>query len=206
MTVGAISNKHYTYADYLNWESDHRCEIIDGDVFAMNSPGSGHQRIVRELSTQLAVYFANKKCEVFCAPLDVIFRGNAKSDSEARTVVQPDIMVVCDPSKIEEHGVIGAPDLIVEVTSPSTASYDNIKKRALYEREGVQEFWIVSPGERLVRVYKLGDAGRFNIEEVFDDEGKIQVARFSGLSVDLKMVFPARPAIYKVKAPVENYG
>jgi len=206
MTRAANSKKHYSYADYLSWENDQRCEIIDGDVFAMNSPGSGHQRIVREISTQLAVYFANKKCEVFCAPLDVIFRGNAKNDSEVKTVVQPDIMVVCDPAKIEEHGIIGAPDLIVEVTSPSTASYDNIKKRALYEREGVQEFWIVSPGERLVRVYMLGNAGRFEIEEVFDDEGKIQVARFPGLTVDLKLVFPALPTVYKVKAPVENSG
>ncbi len=198
--------KNYSYADYLNWDSENRCEIIDGDVFAMNSPGSSHQRIVREISTQLAVFFAGKKCEVFYAPLDVIFCGKASSDSEIGTVVQPDIMVVCDPAKIEERGIVGPPDLIVEVASPSTASHDNIRKRALYEREGVQEFWIVSPSERLVRIYKLGNAGRYEIEEVFDDEALIQVSRFPGLSVDLKTVFPTRPTIFKVKAPVESYG
>jgi len=201
----AKRKKQYSYADYLTWENDQRCEIIDGDVFAMNSPGSSHQRIVREISTQLAVFFAGKECEVFYAPLDVIFCSDARTDSEIRTVVQPDIMVVCDRAKIEERGIIGPPDLIVEVSSPSTASHDNIRKRALYEREGVDEFWIVSPGDRLVRVYKRS-AGRFNVEEVFDDEAVITVERFPGLSIDLKKVFPTRPTIYKVKAPVEDYG
>ncbi len=205
MAGSAKRKKQYSYADYLTWENDQRCEIIDGDVFAMNSPGSSHQRIVREISTQLAVFFAGKECEVFYAPLDVIFCSDARTDSEIRTVVQPDIMVVCDRAKIEERGIIGPPDLIVEVSSPSTASHDNIRKRALYEREGVDEFWIVSPGDRLVRVYKRS-AGRFNVEEVFDDEAVITVERFPGLSIDLKKVFPTRPTIYKVKAPVEDYG
>ena len=206
MAGSAKRKKQYSYAEYLTWENDQRCEIVDGDVFAMNSPGSSHQRIVREISTQLALFFTGKECEVFCAPLDVIFCGAARADSEIKTVVQPDIMVVCDRAKIEERGIIGSPDLIVEVSSPSTASHDNIRKRALYEREGVHEFWIVSPVDRLVRVYKLGSAGRFNVEEVFDDEAVIKVERFPGLSIDLKKVFPARPPVYKVKAPVEDYS
>ncbi|MBU1105097.1 MAG: Uma2 family endonuclease [Candidatus Riflebacteria bacterium] len=201
--AGAIKKKkqRYSYADYLSWDDDKRYEIIDGEVFDMNSPGFTHQKISLELATQLAIFFDGKPCEVICAPFDVILAKNVKNDDQIFTVVQPDIMVVCDPKKIEERGVIGAPDLVIEIVSPSTASQDNIRKRALYEEAGVKEFWLVHPTDRLIRVYTLGKDGLFGREDLYDDSAQIEIAQFAGLSVDCRRVFPPLPKIRKVKAP-----
>jgi len=201
--AGAIERKRrsYSYADYLSWDDDKRYEIIDGEVFDMTSPSVMHQSISFELSMQFGIFFANKPCRVFVAPLDVMLAKNTKRDDEIFTVVQPDIMVVCDSKKIEERGIVGAPDLVIEITSPSTAAKDNIKKRALYEKAGVQEFWLVSPTERIVRVYNLGKDDLFGRESIYDDTAQIKIAQFTGLSIDCRKVFPALPKLKKVKSP-----
>ena len=191
----------YSYADYLTWDEDNRYEIIDGEVFDMTSPGVLHQRIVTELGRQMANFFDNKPCEVFFAPLDVLLAKNVSRSDEVFTVVQPDIMVVCDPKKIEERGIVGAPDLVVEIISPSTSSKDNIIKRRIYEQAGVKEFWLVHPVDRLIRVYKLGKDGRFEREEIYDDTAEIAIAQFAGLSVDCRRLFPPLPKVKRVKSP-----
>ena len=201
--AGSVKRKQqrYSYADYLTWDDDNRYEIIDGEVFDMTSPGVLHQRIVTELGRQMANFFDNKPCEVFFAPLDVLLAKNVSRSDEVFTVVQPDIMVVCDPKKIEERGIVGAPDLVVEIISPSTSSKDNIIKRRIYEQAGVKEFWLVHPVDRLIRVYKLGKDGRFEREEIYDDTAEIAIAQFAGLSVDCRRLFPPLPKVKRVKSP-----
>jgi Uma2 family endonuclease len=191
----------YSYADYLTWDEDNRYEIIDGEVFDMTSPGVLHQRIVTELSRQMANFFDSKSCEVFVAPLDVLLAKNVSRSDEVFTVVQPDIMVVCDPKKIEERGIVGAPDLVVEIISPSTAGKDNIIKPRVYEQAGVKEFWLISPLERLIRVNKLGKEGLFGREDIYDDTAQIEIAQFAGLSIDCRRLFPPLPKVKRVKSP-----
>jgi Uma2 family endonuclease len=116
-------------------------------------------------------------------------------------------MVICDPKKIEERGIIGAPDLAVEIIAPETVRKDSIVKRALYERHGVKEFWLVHPTDRLIRVYKLGAAGLFGREEIYDDTAEIAIAQFAGLSVDCRRLFPPLPKVKRVKSPpAAKYG
>ncbi|MBU1105094.1 MAG: Uma2 family endonuclease [Candidatus Riflebacteria bacterium] len=201
--AGAVKKKKrgYSYADYLSWDDDKRYEIIDGEVFDMTSPSVVHQSVCGELFRQMANFFDDKPCKVFVAPLDVLLAKNAKKDDDIFTVVQPDVMVVCDQKKIEERGIIGAPDLVVEIISPSTSSKDNIIKRRIYEQAGVKEFWLVHPTDRLIRVYTLGKDGLFGREELYDDSAQIEIAQFAGLSVDCRRVFPPLPKIRRVKSP-----
>ena len=154
-----------------------------------------------ELGRLFANFFDNKPCRVFAAPLDVLLAKNASKSDEVFTVVQPDVMVVCDPKKLEERGIVGAPDLVVEIISPSTSAKDNIIKRRIYEQAGVKEFWLISPLERLIRVNKLGKDGLFGREDVYDDAAQIEIAQFAGLSIDCRRVFPPLPKGKRVKAP-----
>ena len=201
--AGSVKRKQqrYSYADYLTWDDDRRYEIIDGEVFDMTSPSLLHQSISGELSRQMANYFEDKPCKVFAAPLDVLLAKNTSRSNEVFTVVQPDIMVVCDPKKLEERGIVGAPDLVVEIISPSTSSKDNIIKRRIYEQAGVKEFWLISPVERLIRVNKLGKDGLFEREEIYDDTAQIEIAQFAGLSIDCRRLFPPLPKVKRVKSP-----
>ena len=202
--AGAVKKKkqqRYSDADYLSWDDDKRYEIIDGEVFDMNAPLVSHQRILVEFFRQMANFFHEKPCELFIAPCDVILADESRRDDEIFTIVQPDIMVVCDPKKIEERGIVGAPDLVIEIISPSTSSKDSIIKRALYERHGVKEFWLVHPVDRLTRVYKLGKDGLFGREDIYDDQAQIEIAQFAGLSIDCRRVFPPLPKVRRVKNP-----
>ncbi|MFZ5952762.1 MAG: Uma2 family endonuclease [Candidatus Rifleibacteriota bacterium] len=197
--------ERYSYADYLSWGDEKRYEIIDGEIYDMNSPSFTHQRISLELSMQLATFFDDKPCQVICAPFDVVLSKATSRNDEIFTVVQPDIMVVCDEKKIEEQRIVGAPDLIIEIISPSTAARDNISKKALYEKAGVREFWLVSPTDRLIRVYRLEKDGLFGRDDVYDETAQIDIALFEGLSIDCRRVFPRLPEIKRVKEPKMQY-
>ena len=205
--AGAVKKKRerYSYADYLSWGDEKRCELIDGEIYDMNAPLVSHQKILREIFGQMFNYFQDKPCELFMAPCDVALAENTKRNDEIFTVVQPDIMVVCDEEKIEEQRIVGAPDLIIEIISPSTAAKDNITKKALYEKAGVKEFWLVSMTDRLVRVCRLEKDGRFGRDEVYDETAQIEIALFEGLSIDCRRVFPKPPKIRRVKEPKTQY-
>jgi Uma2 family endonuclease len=142
MSVVKDFAKYYTYADYEGWDNGVRCELIDGIVYMMSSPVSRHQRIVGKIFKALSIALDGKKCEPFMAPLDVrLFPEEDKSDD---TVVQPDVFVVCDESKIDDDGWCrGAPDVIFEVLSGFTAIIDINSKRRVYERAGVKEYWVI---------------------------------------------------------------
>ena len=184
--------KRYSYADYLTWADDKMRELIDGFIKIM-SPAAGtiHQRTCAKLITRLSIAIEKKKgkCEVFPAPFDVRLPNNGeKADEQIYNVVQPDICVVCDPSKIDERGCIGAPDLVIEIQSFSTAKYDLTQKFDLYEASGVREYWVVFPHEKGIEVFLLQPDGKYDKGTKYY-RGKIPVHIFSGYKIDFKDIF-----------------
>jgi Uma2 family endonuclease len=146
--------KQYTYADYLLWKFEERVELLRGFIRKMSpAPSRRHQTILQNINKKLLNVVEGKTCNVYVAPFDVRLPiPSAKKDT---TVVQPDICVVCDESKLDDYGCIGAPDLIVEILSPSNSKHDIDTKFGLYEEAGVQEYWMVEPEEKMVLVYTL---------------------------------------------------
>lgn len=149
-------NKKYTYADYLTWWFDERVELIKGRIHRMSpAPSSDHQHVSSVLHGELYQFLKQKNCKVFAAPFDVKLHKSNESSREAETVVQPDLCVVCDKNKIDHRGCKGAPDLVVEILSPSSSNVDLNDKYELYEENGVREYWIVYPGEGVVDCFEL---------------------------------------------------
>lgn len=160
------SQPGYTYADYATWSDGKRWELIDGQAYAKSpAPVVDHQIVVGEVYRQLGNALVGKTCRPLLAPLDVLLPFGAEADDAITTTVQPDAMIVCDPSKIERKGVRGAPDFVLEVTSPGHASHDHILKRRRYELAGVREYWIVQPTDRVLWAYLLQD-GKFGAPSV----------------------------------------
>ena len=161
-------NRH-TYADYIGWSDDARYELIDGIAYAMSpAPTRRHQEVVGEMYRQIANTLKGSPCQPYIAPFDVRLPNANEADSDIDTVVQPDISVICDKSKLDDRGCRGAPDWVIEVLSPTTASHDQIVKRALYERVGVREYWLVHPIDRIVTIYVLenGSYGKPAMQEL----------------------------------------
>lgn len=173
----------YTYGDYRTWDDGGRWELIDGTLYAMSpAPTLAHQKLAFHIAKRLDDFLDGKPCEVFTSPVDVRFEESDKAD----TVVQPDVIVVCDPSKRRREGVVGAPDLVVEVLSPSTAGRDTIEKLRLYQREGVPEYWIVAPEEKVLYQHVLKD-GQYDVHKV--TEGGVASARLEGFQLDVDALF-----------------
>ena len=179
-----------TYADYLADESNDRYELFDGEIVMQAAPSSVHQEISMELSRQFANYLIGKKCRVYHAPFDVrLFEKEGDSPKDIYTVFQPDIFVICDRNKIDNRGCKGAPDLVIEILSPSTARYDWIDKMNQYQKAGVREYWIADPQNQLVHVFLLKD-GQFFPQRVYDRTETAEVNVLDGCSIDLSRVFP----------------
>lgn len=186
--TGPLPRPH-TYGDLRTWSDDVRWELIDGEPHAMTGPSWQHQRVCMNLGSQLNTYFSAHGCRVFPAPFDVrLPRGNEPDDA-IESVVQPDISVVCDASKLDSRGCRGAPDLVVEVLSPTTAARDHVLKRALYERHGVREYWLVHPLDRIVTIYRRAGERGFGPVELLEAAGKLTTPTFAGLEVDWDDVF-----------------
>jgi len=186
--------KNFTYNDYLNWPDDIRAEIINGVASIMSLPFTSHQRILGKLSFKLQMFLKGKTCEVFIARFGV--RLFPKEDRTDDTVVVPDIVVVCDPSKIDERGCNGAPDLVIEILSPSTRRKDRSIKRELYQKAKVREYWIVSPDDCEIEVH-LFESNSIKYfgknEDNTPDDSKLQelvpVFVLPGLEIDVKDIF-----------------
>ena len=134
------TDSYYTFADYLTWDDDERWEIIEGKVYAMvPAPVPEHQIISRKISRIIDEFLDDKDCELIFAPVDVIFADDKQETKDSRNVVQPDIIVVCDDSKITDRGIVGSPDICIEIISPSTGARDKKEKFYLYEKYGVKE-------------------------------------------------------------------
>ena len=165
----------HTYGDYLTWPEDVRYELIDGVAYLMApAPTLDHQDVVGEVFLQLANALADKPCRAYVSPVDVRLPKADEADEAIDTVVQPDVLVVCDAAKTDRRGIRGAPDLAVEVLSPSTASHDQVRKLRVYERAGVREYWLVHPIDRVLTIYRL-DQGRYGKPDVCELGGETQV-------------------------------
>ena len=192
MELSLDLTKRYTYANYLSWLDDVRRELIDGIVKRMSAPLSIHAEISSEISWHLgAIVKRNKgKCKVFTAPFDVRFpKQGETADDKIDTVVQPDICVICDLSKIDRRGCCGAPDMIVEILSPSTGKRDMFDKFMLYEESGVKEYWVVYPDSKAINVFLLQSNGKYDDGALYELEGKVPVHVFDDCTIDLDEIF-----------------
>jgi Uma2 family endonuclease len=186
--------KRYSYADYLTWMDDKRRELIDGFIKMMSPAASlPHARLVGRIYNPIFYHIKRNHglCEVFTAPFDVRLPKNGETENQQiYTVVQPDIVVVCDPAKLDKRGCLGAPDLIVEILSPATRKYDLNEKFNLYERSGVKEYWVVSPNDEDVTVFLLQADGKYNRGTVYDEDNTtIPAGALPGLEIDIKELF-----------------
>ena len=184
MSLPRRDDARHTYGEYLNWRDDIRYELIDGVAYAMApAPTRVHQEVLLELARQVANALLSKQCQVYVAPFDVRLPKEDEDDEVVDTVVQPDLSVICDPGKLDERGCRGAPDWIVEVLSSATAGHDHIVKRAVYERSGVREYWLVHPVDRIVTVYRL-EGGRYGVPEVRELQGRQPVGVLPDIEID----------------------
>lgn len=183
----------YTVEDYLSWEDDRRYELIDGEVFLMApAPNLPHQSIALGLAVELRNRLAEKKakaatcsCQVFIAPVDVVLGPE--------TVVQPDVVLVCDPLKLANgRRIEGAPDLVAEVISPATARRDRLDKRDLYERVGVGHYWLLDPEALTLECYRL-QGGAYGKPAVYGPGDEVDLPCCGGLVLDLTEVFGPPP-------------
>jgi Uma2 family endonuclease len=181
----------YTYGDYVQWSDEERWELIDGIPYCLAAPSVPHQRILGELFRQLANQLEGHRCQALLAPVDVrLPERPGVADKDIDTTVQPDIMVVCDPAKMDEKGVRGAPDFLIEIFSPSTARRDREDKAQLYERHRVREYWMADPETRSVEVLLLGADEKWQAPRRFSAGEKVALTVLPSLTIDLGTVFP----------------
>jgi len=180
----------YTYRDFLDWDESERCELINGETYMLATPSRLHQEVSRNIFLQLAEFLKGKPCQAFYAPFAV--RLNPKKDKSDNTVLEPDILVVCDPSKLDDHGCNGAPDLIIEILSPSSVKIDRLIKFNKYLDAGVREYWMVDCEAGTVEACILDKPsekpGRY-ILSTYAETDIVNVSVLPGCTVDLKSVF-----------------
>lgn len=179
----------YTLADALTWDESERIELIYGEPVMMAPPVRRHQEISGELFGQLREYLKGKKCKVYAAPFAVrLFERDRDRPDDVDTMVEPDISVVCDPSKLDDIGCKGAPDLVIEILSPSTQRHDRFTKFNLYQKAGVKEYWIIDPDSKTTQSFVLED-GRYSVKEFGTAGEKMKVNVLEGCAIDLSQVF-----------------
>lgn len=177
--------RRYTYYDYYRWDDGERWELIDGVPYSMSpTPLRKHQGILIELVGQIHNFLKDKPCKVYTAPFDVRLGGLGDEDD---TVVQPDIVVVCDKTKLDDRGCNGAPDMLIEILSPSTAAKDKVTKFNKYQSASVREYWIVDPDSKTVASHVL-ENGRY-ITYAYSNEDAAPVQILEGCKIDLQEVF-----------------
>lgn len=180
--------KPFTYRDYLTWNDNQQWEVIDGTAYMQAAPSWEHQRVLGGIFNQFYNHFNGKQCQVYPAPFDVRLPDENETDEDSTTILQPDISIICDKSKLKGTGYFGVPALVVEILSPQTAAYDKKLKLKRYEKAGIKEVWIIDPLNKTVDVFNLID-DRYNKPESYSNEEKITVSTFSDLEIDLNPVF-----------------
>ncbi|HEY7888533.1 MAG TPA: Uma2 family endonuclease [Steroidobacteraceae bacterium] len=175
----------HTYGEYLTWPQGERDELIDGIAYVREPPAPSrfHQELAGELYLQVRLALEGQSCRAYIAPFDVRLPKAAEADDQIDTVVQPDVLIVCDLDKLDGRGMRGAPDWIAEVLSPTTASHDQIVKLPIYERAGVLEAWFVHPADRTVTIYRL-DAGRYARPVILELKGRMAISAIPDVSID----------------------
>lgn len=185
-----IESGHYSYADYLTWKIDDMMELIRGKAFkwAAAAPGMSHQKVSLRLASALFTFLKGKPCQVFQAPFDVRFPVKSKKSDEIDTVLQPDLCVVCDESKLDEAGCIGAPDLVVEILSPGNNRKELKLKYEVYEESGVKEYWVIHPTEQTLLVYTLVN-GKYQPSGLFVAGDVVESTCIEGFKLNLEEIF-----------------
>jgi Uma2 family endonuclease len=181
----------FTYADYLTWPADERWELIDGAAYNMTpAPSRNHQEISIVLANRIFSFLSGKPCKVYTAPFDVRLADDSEAaDEHVGTVVQPDLVVICDRSKLDDRGCKGAPDLVVEIISRESASRDMKEKLSLYERYGVREYWIISPFEQIVWLYRLNESRAYGKPDIYAEKDFIKSLVLDGLDLQVERIF-----------------
>ncbi|MDO5614985.1 MAG: Uma2 family endonuclease [Cruoricaptor ignavus] len=179
-------DKSYTYADYLLWKLKERVELFKGKVFKMSpAPARIHQKILLNLTRVFDVHFRQKPCELYFAPFDVRIPNK---DGEIKTVVQPDLCVICDLSKLDDKGCLGVPDFIVEILSPGNTKKEMDYKFNIYEEAGVLEYWIVHPSDKNIQRYVLRDGIFIGLKPASEDQ-TITSEAFPELKFEVNEIF-----------------
>jgi Uma2 family endonuclease len=179
-------SQHHTYADYLTWSATSGNELVDGVAYVGEPPAPSrlHQEVVVEICRQVSNSLQGERGRAYVAPFDVrLPKDSLTDDDQIDTVVQPDMLIVCDLRKLDDRGMRGAPDWIAEVLSPSTAGYDRTTKLHAYERAGVPEVWLIDPIDRTVAIYRIA-AGRYARAVVLELRGQTVITAVSGVSID----------------------
>lgn len=180
----------YSFADYLTWPEDERWEIIDGVPYMQAAPTPVHQEVLTELVRQVANYLTDNPCKIYPAPFCVrLPLDYEKNEKEVKNVVEPDISIVCDESKMDNKGCNGVPDLIIEIISHSSTKMDRVVKFKKYEEAGLKEYWIVEPEQKIISVFILQSDRRFGRPEIYTEHENITVSIFPDLIIDLSKVF-----------------
>ncbi len=186
-------NKTYSYADYLTWQFEQYVELIKGKIWKMSpAPRTSHQRISWNFTGLFFNYLQKKACKAFAAPFDVRLydkKRYEKANKHIFTVVQPDLCVICDNSKIDDFGCLGAPDLIVEILSPGNSKKEMRVKYELYEESGVREYWVADPERQTVQVFTLNENDKFETKKIFVSDDVMHSFIFEDLQIDLNQVF-----------------
>lgn len=182
------TDKTYTYADYVTWPEDERWEIIDGIPYLQAAPSWQHQSVSAALLAQFYNQLSGKTCKVFAAPFDLRLPIAGETDQETSSVVQPDLVVICDYRGLSGTGYYGTPDLIIEISSPTTVRMDKIWKFSRYERAGVNEYWIVEPEAKFVSVFTLQSNKKYGRPELYTETDTIS-STFPGLEINLVSIF-----------------
>ncbi len=180
----------YSYADYLTWEFEEMVELIKGKAFksAAAAPRRIHQKISGNVFFRLYKFLENNSCDVFSAPFDVRLPVKSIKNEDIFTVVQPDICVICDKSKLDDLGCIGAPDLILEILSPGNNKKELKNKYEVYEESGVKEYWIIQPYELTLLIYTLTE-GKYVPSKLFTVGDIVESKCISGFTLDLDEIF-----------------
>lgn len=179
----------YSYADYLSWDFEEMVELIKGKIFRQAAaPRRIHQEVSLKVARLIADFLEGEKCKTFIAPFDVRLPVHSKRNEEIFTVVQPDICVVCDMDKLDEMGCVGAPDLIIEILSPSNNQKELINKYEVYEESGVKEYWIIHPSEKTLFIYTLVDE-EYIPSKLYTIGHQVASSAIEGFILDLEQVF-----------------
>jgi len=183
MSAALKLDKKYTYADLQNWPEDERWELIDSVPNEMAATSTKHKRISRNLNWALHDYLKDKECEVFAAPFDVRLNADEADD----TIVQPDLVIICDPNKIDDKGCQGPPDLVIEILSPSNFGRDTKIKLQKYCEANVREILFIHPDDKDVQTFVLTD-GNYSIN-LYNADDIVPISILPGFGIDLKDIF-----------------
>ncbi len=180
-------SKTYTYSDYLLWQFSERVELIKGFILKMSpAPSMKHQKVSMNITVEISSYLKKSSCNLFAAPFDV--RLPIKSAKKDTTVVQPDLCVICDESKLDERGCNGVPDLMIEIISPNNSKHDVDTKFKLYEEAGVLEYWIVEPYDKIILIYTRVNEKFIGLKP-FSLGEKIDSPLFPEMKIELDDIF-----------------